>query len=658
MRLLTVLVAGCTLVCGAAGPVRGQAVTLETLRERVARNEALIDPIKLDYTVKITQTGERPQLTGGARASGRSFSHYDVTWARRGPMQYTRLQTYYGPNEPARSELRVFDDRRGTLVYRPDHVSVGPTTNADWYHVLTAKLRLRPFEDQEWLSELLVPSFATLQRDMATVDGRSAPVVDIVRPDRAPSVERLWIDRETAMPLRACLYDAHPAAPGARLILEVNDVTPYRLPNGGWIPVSGVRVVHFRTRSGYEHVSVDVNSITTEVPDSLFRVDLPEGGTTYDIVTRLTTVQGRTAKTYEQVVETAEKFIAGVVVDVNGGAISGAVLEPIGVTTRRADGRTSSRTIRTDERACAVTDARGRFALPLEDEGSYHLDCCAVGFVDRRLRGISLGQHDVKVVLDKGGTVAGRVFFLADGRREPLAGADIYARATDRLVDAATRSFRKQTRTDEQGRFELACLPTQMRDRTAASSEPARYIPMPWEIRSGMASADVTFERDGDRKEIELLLKPNARAAAPLVSKPLPDLAGLGLDVSAEDIEGRRVLVCFFDMEQRPARRCLVELAQRATSLADRGVVVLAVHEKGIDPAQLGDWTREAGVPFPVGIIAGDPDEVKFAWVVRSLPWLILTDRAHTICAEGFGLDELDTKMATLDTSRPSAGFP
>jgi hypothetical protein len=30
---------------------------------------------------------------------------------------------------------------------------------------------------------------------------------------------------------------------------------------------------------------------------------------------------------------------------------------------------------------------------------------------------------------------------------------------------------------------------------------------------------------------------------------------------------------------------------------------------------------------------------------VKSLPWLILTDKAHIITAEGFGLDELDEKI-------------
>jgi hypothetical protein len=33
---------------------------------------------------------------------------------------------------------------------------------------------------------------------------------------------------------------------------------------------------------------------------------------------------------------------------------------------------------------------------------------------------------------------------------------------------------------------------------------------------------------------------------------------------------------------------------------------------------------------------------------VRSLPWLILTDREHIVIAEGFNVNELDDKMTEL----------
>jgi len=36
---------------------------------------------------------------------------------------------------------------------------------------------------------------------------------------------------------------------------------------------------------------------------------------------------------------------------------------------------------------------------------------------------------------------------------------------------------------------------------------------------------------------------------------------------------------------------------------------------------------------------------------VKSLPWLILTDKEHIVIAEGFGLDELDEKIKEIEKS-------
>jgi len=41
-------------------------------------------------------------------------------------------------------------------------------------------------------------------------------------------------------------------------------------------------------------------------------------------------------------------------------------------------------------------------------------------------------------------------------------------------------------------------------------------------------------------------------------------------------------------------------------------------------------------------------EKTKFTWGVCSLPWLILTDSDHTVCAEGFDLAELDEKIGTI----------
>jgi hypothetical protein len=61
---------------------------------------------------------------------------------------------------------------------------------------------------------------------------------------------------------------------------------------------------------------------------------------------------------------------------------------------------------------------------------------------------------------------------------------------------------------------------------------------------------------------------------------------------------------------------------------------------------------KENGVTFPVGVIEGDSEKSRFNWGVKSLPWLILTDKNHIVQAEGFALDELNEKIKDFENNR------
>ncbi len=60
------------------------------------------------------------------------------------------------------------------------------------------------------------------------------------------------------------------------------------------------------------------------------------------------------------------------------------------------------------------------------------------------------------------------------------------------------------------------------------------------------------------------------------------------------------------------------------------------------------DWKKDAGIPFPAACLAGNPGEAGATWGASSLPWLILTDKAHRVVAEGFTLDDLQAKLQDL----------
>ena len=137
-----------------------------------------------------------------------------------------------------------------------------------------------------------------------------------------------------------------------------------------------------------------------------------------------------------------------------------------------------------------------------------------------------------------------------------------------------------------------------------------------------------------------------------LVGKPLPELKDLRIDLSPADVSDKMILVCFWDMQQRPSRNCIRELAKRAEELKEKGVAVIAVQASKVDENELNEWVKKYNIPFPVGMVQGDVEKSHFTWGVRSLPWLILSNRKQIVRAEGFALTELGEKMSAIAQKR------
>jgi hypothetical protein len=133
-----------------------------------------------------------------------------------------------------------------------------------------------------------------------------------------------------------------------------------------------------------------------------------------------------------------------------------------------------------------------------------------------------------------------------------------------------------------------------------------------------------------------------------LVAKPLPGFETLKIDFALEQAKGRPILVCFWDMQQRPSRNCLRRLSKRAQELEEQDVIVLAVQASRIDESALGEWVKDSEIAFAVGMVEGDVEKTRFSWGVRSLPWLVLTDRKHIVRAEGIGVNELDERIGEM----------
>ena len=159
----------------------------------------------------------------------------------------------------------------------------------------------------------------------------------------------------------------------------------------------------------------------------------------------------------------------------------------------------------------------------------------------------------------------------------------------------------------------------------------------------------------GDRN-VRLVLTPlqtgNRGPSVPpsLVGQPLPNLAEFKVVLNAEETRGKRLLVCFWDSEQRPSRHMVQQLVAQARDLAGKGAVRVLVHARAGDEKPIAEWLSKEKFTGPTGAVPPTADKntaetALFRWGVRGLPWLVLTDPEHVVRAEGLSLEELNSRL-------------
>jgi hypothetical protein len=152
--------------------------------------------------------------------------------------------------------------------------------------------------------------------------------------------------------------------------------------------------------------------------------------------------------------------------------------------------------------------------------------------------------------------------------------------------------------------------------------------------------------QEGQIVEKHLAVGFTARRDSPAaLPRPPAPLAALDIDVKPETLAGKKVLVCFFDMNQRPSRRLVQELAARAKLLEQNNLPVLLIHAGEADKVAVQQWLRESGVPFAAGTTAATMPKLLQDWTVQALPWLVLLDESRAIRAAGFDLGQLEESL-------------
>jgi len=285
-----------------------------------------------------------------------------------------------------------------------------------------------------------------------------------------------------------------------------------------------------------------------------------------------------------------------------------------------------------------ATDPNGVYCIrsvpPPEDKLEYGIVAHAEGFGQTAANRIPFHSDTAKpvhvdpIVLQPADQVISGV--VEDANNQPVAGVSVWVRGPKII-----RNYRQmdygETLTDEQGRFRITGVCKEPLHIFASSPSVQRLTGQTW--------------AHGGSENVKVVLGQKLNFSPSLIGKPLPDLKDLKVDLSLANVSDKMLLVCFWDMEQRPSRNCIRELTKRAEELKEKGVTIVTVQASEVNKNELNEWVKNYNIPFPVGMVQGDGKKTKFDWGVKSLPWLILTDSKHIVHAEDFGLLELHGKL-------------
>jgi len=284
-----------------------------------------------------------------------------------------------------------------------------------------------------------------------------------------------------------------------------------------------------------------------------------------------------------------------------------------------------------------VADVEGNYEIKaLTPEHEYSVEASADGYgrdrivveagqaVDNRLNAetISLLAADLSV----SGVVV-------DSNDKPVSGANVSC--------SGETQPHSRAQTDAEGKFTLEKV-CAGRIQISANKSSASQMYGSIETEGGATSVRIVISQRSTPTRYEPKRPPS------LVGRPLPDLKEVGIDLPPADTDGKIMLVCLFDMEQRPSRHCLTQLAKQAEQLKSKGVTVVAVQASKMEQDAISQWKNKYNIPFPVGMVEDDAEKARFAWGIRSLPWLMLTDSGHIVRSAGFQVNQLNEKIGEM----------
>ncbi len=292
--------------------------------------------------------------------------------------------------------------------------------------------------------------------------------------------------------------------------------------------------------------------------------------------------------------------------------------------------------------ATAQADDQGRFtikALPVDQQ--YNITALAEGYGQaEKNTQTATSNHPMDLgtftlpLADQ--SISGKVVDLDD---KPVANARIYAYG-DGQPD------KHDIKTDAEGNFVIDQI---------CSGRIRLHVNF---FEPGQAQMYGSIESEDGATDVIITVSPQGthqgfapRSPKSLLGQSLPDLKDLDESLTEVNIEGHPLLLCFWDMQQRPARHSLIQLAQQTELLQQQGVKVIAIQTTSVEADALNAWLQKQQISFKSAMMTGDVDKTKFAWGIKALPWMVLTNQDHQVVAEGFPVRKLRENLAKVENN-------
>jgi protocatechuate 3,4-dioxygenase beta subunit len=266
----------------------------------------------------------------------------------------------------------------------------------------------------------------------------------------------------------------------------------------------------------------------------------------------------------------------------------------------------------------------------------YALVAQAPGYNENSVDGLSLAKpagepvHLSPIVLQPARDLVAGI--VTDTNDRPVPGASV---ETPRSGENENQTQpRRKVLTDAQGRFRIENL----------CQGPVEIVA---QIRPPNAREGITYTRGGETN-IKVVLGQTLSFARSLTGARLPSLAGFDLREPLPGLEGKAVLLCFLDVQQRPCRHVLRQLAERARELTKSNIALVAVQAAPCAAGEPDKLAGQYGADIRFGKVTDNAEDTQRAWGIQSLPWLVLADRDHIVRAEGFAPAALQQKVDEL----------